>query len=281
MALPPRHDHRHLTVCAGPQVATPISGPVGRDRPSLRWMVGGSYSWPIGSRSPRTWSSAQLPNRFGKRSPPAAGWTRGSWGRVRLSPAKAAGLGWSIGGYTEDSTVSTWDPPRRFVNTGTEGPDGSFHRFDYRIEDRGSGRTTIRYVHSGMLGGDWEAEYEAMSEGDPMYLHKLAEYLTYFSGQFATGIDAHGPTVPDRERAMSVFRRGLGMGDDAADGDQVRLTPEGFEPIEGVVDYVSPSFLGVRSNDALYRFIYGFDGSVLVGHHLFADGVDAEAARLA
>src|SRR6266516_107606 len=50
--------------------------------------------------------------------------------------------------------------PRRFVNSGGEGPDGSFHRFDYRIEDRGSGRTAIRYVHSGMLGVDWEAEYE-------------------------------------------------------------------------------------------------------------------------
>jgi hypothetical protein len=132
-----------------------------------------------------------------------------------------------------------------------------------------------------MLGGDWEAEYEGMSEGDPMYLHKLVEYLTYFSGRFATGIDAQGPTVADREHAMSVFRRGLGMGDDAADGDQVRLSPEGLEPIEGVVDHVSPSFLGVRSNDALYRFIYGFDGSVMVGHHLFADGVDPEATRLA
>jgi hypothetical protein len=71
------------------------------------------------------------------------------------------------------------------------------------------------------------------------------------------------------------------MDDDAADGDQVRLSPEGLEPVEGVVDYVSPSFLGVRSNDALYRFIYGFGGSVMVGHHLFTDGVDAEAARLA
>jgi uncharacterized protein YndB with AHSA1/START domain len=206
-----------------------------------------------------------------------------SWfmGQSEVEPREGGRARWSIGGYTEDSEVSTWDPPRRFVNTGTEGPDGSFHRFDYRIEDRGSGRTTIRYVHSGMLGGDWEAEYEAMSEGDPMYLQKLVEYLTYFSGRFAIGIDAHGPTVPDREHAMSVFRRGLGIGDDAADGDQVRLTPEGFEPFEGVVDYVSPSFLGVRSNDALYRFIYGFDGSVILGHHLFAGDVDAEAARLA
>ena len=120
-----------------------------------------------------------------------------------------------------------------------------------------------------------------MSEGDPMYLHKLVEYLTYFSGRFAIGIDAQGPTVADREHAMSVFRRGLGLSDDAAEGDQVRLTPEDLEPIEGVVDYESPSFLGVRSTDALYRFIYGFDGTVMVGHHLFADDADADGARRA
>jgi uncharacterized protein YndB with AHSA1/START domain len=204
-----------------------------------------------------------------------------SWfmGQTEVEPREGGRARWSIGGYAADSTVNTWDPPNRFVNTGMEGPDGSFHRFDYRIEDRGSGRTTIRYVHSGMLGEDWEAEYEGMSEGDPMYLYKLVEYLTYFSGRFAVGVDAQGPTVADREHAMSVFRRGLGLSDEAAEGDQVRLTPEGLEPIEGVVDYVSPSFLGVRSPDALYRFIYGFDGTVMAGHHLFADNADAEGAR--
>ena len=136
-----------------------------------------------------------------------------SWfmGQSEVEPREGGRARWSIGGYTEDSTVSTWDPPRRFVNTGTEGPDGSFHRFDYRIEDRGSGRTTIRYVHSGMLGGDWEAEYEAMSEGDPMYLQKLVEYLTYFSGRFAIGIDAHGPKVAG-SRARDV-RVPSGAGD--------------------------------------------------------------------
>ena len=40
-----------------------------------------------------------------------------------------------------------------------------------------------------------------------------------------------------------------------------------------------PKRSSVRSNDALYRFIYGFDGSVILGHHFFADGVDPEAAR--
>ena len=49
-------------------------------------------------------------------------------------------------------------------------------------------------------------------------------------------------------------------------------------PIDGVVDHVSPSFLGVRTDDALYRFIRGYEGTVMVGHHLFADGVNEQAA---
>jgi hypothetical protein len=167
------------------------------------------------------------------------------------------------------------------VNTGAEAPDGSFHQFDYRIEDRGGSRAAIRYVHSGMLSGDWEAEYEAMSEGDPMYLHKLVQYLTYFTGRFAVGVEVQGPQVPDRDHAMAEFRRGLGLSGEVTEGDHVRLTPEGLAPMEGVVDYVSPHFLGVRTSDALYRFIHGFDGTAMVGHHLFADGVDQQEAERA
>ena len=61
----------------------------------------------------------------------------------------------------------------------------------------------------------------------------------------------------------------------------MRRTPDGFEPIEGVVDHVSPSFLGVRSDDALYRFIASFQGPSMIGHHLFAEGVDQEQAEAA
>jgi hypothetical protein len=58
-------------------------------------------------------------------------------------------------------------------------------------------------------------------------------------------------------------------------------TGDGLEPIEGVVDHVSPGFLGVRSDDAIYRFFYGFDGTTMVGHHLFAEGVDRPRAEAA
>jgi hypothetical protein len=202
-------------------------------------------------------------------------------GRNEIEPREGGRVRWSIGGFTAESTVTAWDPPNRFVSTGDQMPDGSMHRFDYRVDAREGGGSTIRYVHSGTLGGDWEAEYEAMSEGDPMYLAKLAEYITYFSWRFGVSIDALGPDVPDREQAMATFRRALGLSDRVAVGEQVRLTPQGLAPIEGVVDYVSPSFLGVRSSDALYRFIYAFTGSTMVGHHLFAEGADQQEAEAA
>jgi hypothetical protein len=81
---------------------------------------------------------------------------------------------------------------------------------------------------------------------------------------------AFGPVVPDRERAWNLFRSGLGLPGSVALDERVTLTPTGLEPIEGVVDYLSPSFLGVRSEDALYRFIHAFTGSVMIGHHDFS-----------
>ena len=59
--------------------------------------------------------------------------------------------------------------------------------------------------------------------------------------------------------------------------------PAGMEPIEGVVDYSTGAFLGVRSADALLR-VYGRDRwgwPVGVAHHLFADDVDAPASERA
>jgi hypothetical protein len=41
-----------------------------------------------------------------------------------------------------------------------------------------------------------------------------------------------------------------------------------------------PNVLGVRTSDALYRFVGG-GGMVGVGHHLFADGVDPTEAERA
>ena len=73
----------------------------------------------------------------------------------------------AFGGEVSESTITAWDPPRRFVDEGTPGPDGVVHAMEFTLEGR-SGTTTVRFVHSGFLGDDWESEYEALAEGDPM-----------------------------------------------------------------------------------------------------------------
>jgi hypothetical protein len=75
---------------------------------------------------------------------------------------------------------------------------------------------------------------------------------------------------------MAAFRRALGLGDEVAKGDKVSLKPEGVDPIEGEVDHVSPHFIGLITDDAIYRFIHGFTGETLVGHHVFAPGANRE-----
>jgi uncharacterized protein YndB with AHSA1/START domain len=198
-------------------------------------------------------------------------------GRNEIEPREGGKTRTITPGFAEEATVTKWDPPNRFAYRSDEAEDGSFMSFDYRIEGRDKGNTSIRWIHSGLLGGDWEAEYEAMSEGDPAYFHKLGQYLTYFFGRKATPVDAFGPELPDRDQAWKLIRTGLGLGGPVAVGDKVRLTPEGIAAIDGIVEWISPSFLGVRSDDALYRFIHAFYGPVMVGHHIFADVDQKEA----
>ena len=53
--------------------------------------------------------------------------------------------------------------------------------------------------------------------------------------------------------------------------------------LDGVIDYASPEFLGVRTDEGLYRF-FGrnhFGSVVGMSAHLFVDGVDATAREAA
>jgi len=202
-----------------------------------------------------------------------------SWfmGRNEVEPKQGGVARIEHPAFTMESTVTAWEPPTRYEYRSPEAEDGSFHVFDYRVDglDRGS---RIRWVHSGALSGDdWEAEYAAMGEGDPMYFQKLAEYLTYFQGRVATPIDAFGPNAGPGLTA-EAFRDPLGLSDMPTLDERVALTPEGLDPISGVVDFVSKSFIGVRTDDAMYRFIAGFEGTPMVGHHIFTE-IDRGAAE--
>jgi uncharacterized protein YndB with AHSA1/START domain len=204
-------------------------------------------------------------------------------GRNEVEPREGGTVRMTLGGHAEEATVTAWEPPRRFAYRG-EGQDGSFMAFEYLIEGRQGGGTVVRLVQSGVLGDDWEQEYDSLRKGWRMYLRTLAQYLAHFPGRTATPVSAQGPEQADQDRVWEGLMRGLGLTGTVTEGDQARFTLEGTEH-QGVVDAVhrpgsadEPTFLGVRTKDGLYRFV-GRGGAVAVGHHVFADVDRQEAER--
>ncbi|MEV0590370.1 SRPBCC family protein [Nonomuraea cavernae] len=173
-------------------------------------------------------------------------------------------------GLTSGGTVSVWDPPRHFT---TRSADGS-NELDYVLEPSAAG-AFLRYRHRGETAENHERELDACQRHTAFYYHSLGEYLRHFSGRDAAYVSAEAPES-SAKGGFAALRRALGLPGDLAVGDRVRLRPAGLEPIDGVVDYVTSAFLGVRGDDALYRF-YGRDvwgWPVGVAHHLFAAGAD-------
>jgi uncharacterized protein YndB with AHSA1/START domain len=183
------------------------------------------------------------------------------------------------------TTVTACDPPRHFaVQTGEKGSDW-FNAVEFTIEARAGGTTTLRYVHSGVFTDDWDNQFDAVSQHTDFYLHTLGQYLEHFNGRRATfvGDVPGGITGPDASAGadgFDVLKRALSV-DGAAEGDAVRVEPDGLEPLDGVVDYVRPSFLGIRTSDGLYRFFgrNAFGGPVGMVVHAFGDSVDADATK--
>ncbi len=204
-----------------------------------------------------------------------------SWymGHSQVEPGVGGTVRTEIGGGALESTVILWEPPQRFAYRGLASEDGRFLAFEFQIAGQSGGRTALRLVTSGFLpGDDWEAEYDAMTSGGDLYFRTLIAYLTHFRGRTAWPISAYGPPAADWAQARQLLTAALGLPGDVAEGDPVRCTlAAGLPPIDGVVDYVSADHLGVRTADALYRFLRGFYGSgVVVNHHVFREGQDQQ-----
>jgi hypothetical protein len=187
----------------------------------------------------------------------------------------------------EGGPIKTWNPPHR-LTIRMESPDGTFNALDYAIEAREGGTAHLRYVHSGILADEWEDQYDAIGGHTDFYLHTLGQYLEHFNGrqvtyvgQASNGID--GPASAGTPDAMDTLRAALGASG-AGVGDEVHASLGDAGTLDGVIDYSTPEFLGVRTDDGLYRF-FGrnfYNGVVGMSAHMFVDGgVDAAASEAA
>jgi len=188
----------------------------------------------------------------------------------------------------EGAPVTTWDPPHRLV-IRMESPDGTFNALDYTIEARAGGTAHLRYVHSGILADEWEDQYDAIAGHTDFYLHTLGQYLEHFNGRDVSyvGQPSHGingPASAGTPDAMEKLRAALGASG-AGVGDEVHAPMGDAGTLDGVIDYSTPEFLGIRTEDGLFRF-FGrnfFPGGVVgMSAHLFVEGgVDAAASEAA
>lgn len=181
----------------------------------------------------------------------------------------------------DSDTVVAWEPGKHLAIQTPQAEDGSTQAFEYLIEARGQASTVLRFVHSGYFGDDWSDEYEDMTgEGWDMYLHTLAQYLSRFGGRPAVYVEAEGPPSSARPDAWPRLAAALGTGRQVEPGTAVHLDLVGVGAIDGVVDYVSPNFVGLRTADALVRF-HGrapMGMTVAVSHHTYGRDVDVAKA---
>ncbi len=195
-----------------------------------------------------------------------------SWfmGRNEVKPGADGIVRTVFGDYTPESPITEWDPPRRFGYRSGPAPDGRFIAFEYLIEARAGGSTVLRAVTSGFIpGDDWADEFEAMKLGGALYFASLVEYLTHFPGRFAAPVTAYGPPEPDWPRDRARLHQALGLTEPVSRGDRVRFAGEAG-PAEGVVYFANAYTIGVRTGDALYRFMRGWGRPVIAAHELFA-----------
>jgi uncharacterized protein YndB with AHSA1/START domain len=179
-------------------------------------------------------------------------------------------------------TVTAWEPPRRFT-TRAERPDGWRNQLDYVLEPRAGG-TFLHYTHAGTLDdATWDNDYEACRRHTAFYYHSLGEYLRYFAGRQARYAAADGPPASAAAGSFVAALRDLGVPDEASAGERITLDLPGAPAAEATIDYRTAEFLGLRTDDALYR-VFGRDAfgwPVGVTTHLFGDDADAASAERA
>jgi len=205
------------------------------------------------------------------------------WRAIATGPGLA---GWFMDMVPDpdDATVVAWEPGRRLAIELPPGEDGSSQAFEYLIEARAGGTAVLRFVHSGFLGDDWGDEFEAMTgAGWDMYLATLAAYLTHFPDRPARYAEAEGPAASATAAAWPRLLAALDLRAAPSVGSTVRVDVRGLGAVEGVVDYATPSFLGLRTADALVRFHgrWAIGMVVAVGHHATDPGFDPAAATAA
>ena len=82
-------------------------------------------------------------------------------------------------GMDSSSTITSWEPPRRFVTEGVMGAPGSpTVATEWTVEARSGGTCIVRVVHSLFAStDDWDDQLDSLEQGWPAIFRILRRYL--------------------------------------------------------------------------------------------------------
>jgi uncharacterized protein YndB with AHSA1/START domain len=185
------------------------------------------------------------------------------------------------GGTAEFGVLTTWDPPHHLV-ARLDGSDGWFNQVEHVLEARDGGTTWARYVHSGVFVDDWDNQYDGADKHTDFYLHTLGQYLEHYRGRAVTFAQVDGPPAAGAPDALTTAGRALGLRDEVKQGERVRVRLPGVGETDAVVDYRNDYFIGVRTDDAMYRVFGRNHFGHVVGvsvHHFGGENAKPENAK--
>jgi uncharacterized protein YndB with AHSA1/START domain len=187
------------------------------------------------------------------------------------------------------STITAWEPPRRFVADSNDmGPGSPAIATEWTVEAKSGGSCVVRVVHAWFAEtDDWDGQFEGHEHGWQAFFRILRLYLAHFRGQSGVNLQLMGvASEPTIETAWAALTGRLGIAG-AGPGQPVQSAADA-PVLAGQVERVGPDEhpelllrLDTPAPGIAHLFAMAMGGQVYlpIRLYLFGDQPAAVAAR--
>jgi uncharacterized protein YndB with AHSA1/START domain len=188
-------------------------------------------------------------------------------------------------GMESVSTISVWDPPRRFAAESRDdvGPNEPSVTTEWIVEPKPGGSCLVRVVHGWLMAGDeWDERMEGHTHGWRAFFRILQLYMEHFAAEPCAAFQLMASAPEPQEAPWQTLTAALGAGR-AAPGTRVR-SASGAPRLAARVEHVGTSEdpeLLLRLDEPgpglVHLFAMPMEGQVLLPARVFLYGERAQA----